>query len=213
MAAEYPGIKSQEANSQNYYAPNGFPSQMPPPAPSAPSGQMPGTSYMVMPPPAYVGPNQVPLQMPPQNTDPQWRNGLCDCFRDWSWCMIGCFFPAALIYGIMERSRNGPQGKKVFMWMMYGAAMWVVMCLLSSIAGGLWILGLVVVLIAYVLLIIIRIVYCFQVAQLRTDTRKRYGIEGSENKDLLVSVCCCWTPLHLCQMFYEVHSREGVLMA
>ena len=141
--------------------------------------------------------------------NPNWRYGLCDCFTDPSWCLIGFFLPAALVYGIMERTKNPIQGKKVLLWMMFCALVGLIWACFSftyvyTIAGT------IVNLLFLGIYVAIRAIYCYQVGLLRKQTRARYGIEGDEGEDYLHAVCCCVFNCHLCQMFYEVHAREGV---
>ena len=117
--------------------------------------------------------------------------------------------PAALVYAIMERTENPTQGKKVLTWMMFCALVSMVFAMFCFTYVYV-IAGLLTYLLFLGLQIAIRAIYSYQVGQLREQTRERYGIEGDECMDYLIAVCCCDINCHLCQMFYEVHAREGV---
>ena len=148
-----------------------------------------------------------PHQIPPTNFGSQWRFKLCDCMLKPSWCLIGYFLPSALIYAIMERTKKGSTGMTILMWM--AVANLLLLCTSFSVAY--LILG--VLISAFSLscvYVFVMIVECLLVARLRTETRYRYGIEGSEFNDQLISFFCCCCKLHICQMFYESHAREGV---
>ena len=147
------------------------------------------------------------------NRDPNSQFELCDFRTSPSWCLIGWAAPLVLVHAIAERTKNALQGKTILMWFAYWVLWNFFGCLFTFIA--LWIdgiFGLVVFLILLAGYCVLGMIYVIQVARLKIQTRQRYGIAGDECMDYATSFICCVTQLNcnICQMFYEVHSREGV---
>ena len=152
----------------------------------------------------------------------KWRNGLCNCGKSIKWCVIGCFTPSALIYGIAHRTGNMARGIKI----LFAA---IILCLLVTMMDlyyradsadyleeprilkeVLWAVSIVLVLGA----VFVWIWYIYQLSALRSDVRHRYGIHGSQYEDI-IATCCCQTwcfGLQVCQMYYEIEEQESISM-
>ena len=181
-------------------------------APAGPSNTTPK--------PGFSGPSPKSGPAPTRNTqnnqnnqEPNWRFGMFDFSANPSWSLIGCAAPLVLVHAVMERTENTTQGKKVLMWFAY----WFLWNLIAGLAFFLALaidvtFGLVVFLILLAGHCVLGMIYAIQVAQLRIQTRQRYGIAGDEWMDYAASLICRVTELNcdICQMFYEVHSREGI---
>ena len=170
---------------------------------STPSSQLPKGGQ------AYVAAGQN-SQMKEIGGGQNWRYGVIDCFKNPAWCLMGCLNPGALIYAIMDKTQNPAQGKKLLMWralftLLFNASFASMLFLSFKYTIPRFIMCIILLCILWVFVAI----YYYQLAQLRKQTRARYGIEEDDYMDYLIAACC-FEGNFLLQMFNEVHAREGV---